>query len=87
MTGGQSRASRCASLCRNVISSLCPLDQVQERRRAARIDPVGIAGGPADVASDLAVVPWLCVTAFRRFCSEQRLLQTASTMTYRLDSS
>jgi hypothetical protein len=30
-----------------------------------------LAGGPADVARVLAVVPWLCVTVFRRLCSEQ----------------
>src|SRR6266446_3686095 len=30
------------------------------------------AGGPAGVSARAAVAPWLCVTAFRRFCSEQR---------------
>src|SRR5437870_11686382 len=34
---------------------------------------VDFAGGPADLATKVAVVPWLCVTAFRRLCSEQRL--------------
>src|SRR5438067_1020649 len=33
---------------------------------------VGIAGGPASVADETALAPWLCVTAFRRLCSEQR---------------
>jgi hypothetical protein len=33
----------------------------------------GAAGGWADMASvALAVVPWLCVSAFRRICSGQR---------------
>ena len=41
------------------------------RSRAARIR-VRIAGGPAGVALCTAVAPWLCVTAFRRLCSEQR---------------
>jgi len=38
------------------------------------VDRCRFAGGPADVAirSRIAVVPWLCVTVFRRFCSEQR---------------
>src|ERR1700756_4822321 len=41
------------------------------KERAASLDRIGqLAGGPADVAN--AVVPWLCVTAFRRLCSEQR---------------
>jgi len=35
-------------------------------------DFLGFAGGPADVATYVALVPWLCDTAFRRFCSEQR---------------
>lgn len=34
-----------------------------------------LAGGPADVARS-AVVPWLCVTAFRRVCSEQRYVRS-----------
>jgi len=34
---------------------------------------LGFAGGPADVATlDVALVPWLCATVFRRVCSEQR---------------
>src|SRR2546427_811369 len=37
-----------------------PLDYVSSRWRP---------GGPSD---DVALVPWLCVTAFRRVCSEQR---------------
>ncbi len=33
------------------------------------------AGGPAGLANVLfAVAPWLCVSAFRRICSEQRPL-------------
>src|SRR2546426_11393348 len=31
------------------------------------------AGGPADMATRVALVPWLCVAVFRRLCSEQRL--------------
>src|SRR2546423_3864476 len=31
-----------------------------------------VAGGPADLATCVALVPWLCVTVFRRLCSEQR---------------
>jgi hypothetical protein len=37
-----------------------------------------VAGGPANVAGDPALVPWLCVTAFRRLCSEQRLILGAA---------
>ena len=36
------------------------------------------AGGPANVAGEPAVVPWLCVTAFRRLCSEQRVVLGAA---------
>src|ERR1041385_7845341 len=43
-----------------------------KRRRAAKIDVKGDAGGPAGGAGRAAVAPKLCVTAFRRFCSEQR---------------
>src|SRR5437867_7024400 len=51
------RASRCASLCRNVISSLpCPLVQFVNATGPPVSTP-GIAGGPADLASALAVVP------------------------------
>jgi len=34
---------------------------------------LGFAGGPADVATYVALVPWLCGTVFRRLCSEQRI--------------
>src|ERR1043166_1597793 len=47
-----------------------------KRRRAAQIDVKvdagGAAGGPGGGAARAAVAPKLCVTAFRRFCSEQR---------------
>ena len=33
---------------------------------------VKCAGGPASKADAPAVAPWLCVAAFRRFCSEQQ---------------
>jgi len=33
---------------------------------------LGFAGGPADLATYVALVPWLCDTVFRRLCSEQR---------------
>src|SRR5690349_21082647 len=36
-----------------------------------------IAGGPAVVANEsFAVGPWLCVSAFRRICSEQLCVRT-----------
>ena len=45
----------------------------RQKTKADSFDRIGqLAGGPADVAN--AVVPWLCVTAFRRFCSEQRVV-------------
>jgi len=34
--------------------------------------PRSFAGGTASVAEWSAVAPWLCVTVYRRFCSEQR---------------
>jgi len=36
-------------------------------------ESLGFAGGPADVATYVALVPWLCDTVFRRLCSEQRI--------------
>src|SRR6266545_434487 len=35
------------------------------------------AGGPADIGGETALVPWLCVTTFRRLCSEQLLSPTS----------
>ena len=41
----------------------------------ASLDPSRSAGGPAGVANVMfALAPWLCVSAFRRICSEQRPL-------------
>ncbi len=43
--------------------------------RTASLDTSRSAGGPAGVANLMfAVAPWLCVSAFRRICSEQRPL-------------
>jgi hypothetical protein len=36
------------------------------------------AGGPADIATGVAGVPWLCVTVFRRLCSESACSLLAS---------
>src|SRR5437660_2029088 len=41
-------------------------------QKAAGVDKGRIAGGSAGMASRLAEAPELCVTAFRRLCSEQR---------------
>jgi hypothetical protein len=44
-------------------------------QRAASLDPsVEEAGGPASLATMVALAPWLCVTTFQWFCSEQRFL-------------
>jgi hypothetical protein len=42
---------------------------------------MSFAGGSADVATRVAVVPWLCVTAFRRLCSEQLCCHDCVTQT------
>ena len=43
--------------------------------RTASLDTSRSAGGPAGVANRMfAVAPWLCVSAFRRICSEQQSL-------------
>ena len=60
-------------------------------RRAAPADGSApddpfVAGGSADWPSSTAEVPWLCVTAFRRLCSEQRGDTSASRCDARLCS-
>jgi hypothetical protein len=42
------------------------------KKTAAAPTIVGFAGGSAGIADSSAKAPWLCVTVFRRLCSEQR---------------
>src|SRR3989449_3325495 len=67
--GSFMRARRCDSLNVNGIAPIPP-----KHERAASFDARSIRwrpGGPRE--QRLALVPWLCVTAFQRLCSEQRI--------------
>src|SRR5436190_7330687 len=67
------RASRLDSLNLKFILGLLLTCFVGNRKGRRELeDFLGFAGGPADVATYIALVPWLCDTAFRRLCSEQR---------------
>src|SRR5438309_11978342 len=71
------RARRWDSLNVNGIAVSSPGVARRNKKTAASTDVV-FAGGPADLATRVAVVPWLCVTVFRRLCSEQRNLFSAA---------
>ena len=53
-----------------------PWREVRPRRPLDSNPEIGLAGGSADLAAFTALAPWLCVTAFRRVCSEQRMTET-----------
>src|SRR5436190_1863676 len=72
-TAAFNRASRLDSLNLKFILGLLLTCFVGNRKGRRELeDFLGFAGGPADVATYIALVPWLCDTAFRRLCSEQR---------------
>src|SRR2546427_9385241 len=66
------RARRWDSL--NVNGICVALLQQLGKKKDRQFDLRRFAGGPADLATRVAVVPWLCVTVFRRLCSEQHEL-------------
>src|ERR1700741_817913 len=54
------------------------LSEQPKNKRAASVDPYGSCRWrPGGLGNGVAVVPWLCVIAFRRFCSEQRVRVSA----------
>ncbi len=66
-------ANRRDSLCLN--GMLASPDRCWHNKRAASFDWVSICWRPGGRRDYCALVPWLCVTAFRRLCSgQQRVL-------------
>src|SRR5256885_15084407 len=72
-TRDRSRATRLDNLKRNgMLHSFHRWFSGNKKGRRELEEFLGFAGGPAGVATYVALVPWLCAAVFRRLCSEQR---------------